>query len=399
MSDPQESRGQDSGFDWRRPKLIGIAVLALLVGIVVVRVLGHKPEKSNANDEPPLVSVIVPVPGDIPTTVAITGAISARNDMPIGPEGEGGRVAAVYVEAGDRVRKGQVLALLDPAVAESQVAAASATRDELKASADVAEAEYHRAQKAGGAFSVEELERRRTAAVTARARVALAEAQLSESQARLARTRVVAPSDGVVLTRTAEVGQIASPGATVLFRLARNAEIEMRGLVAEQDMPRLRPGQTARVYLSGIAQPFVGQVWQVGAIIDPATRQGTVRIALPSNLPDLRPGAFARGEVQVDMQHGAVVPQTAVLADGAGSYVLSVDADGEVVRHAVTVGGAHRDGLLITSGLGSGERVVATAGAFLREGEKVAVAAGAGGGTSAPGGAQPSAARAVAEAR
>lgn len=396
MSDPWFSDERGTGLDWRRPKIIAIAVLVVLGGIVAARVLSHRPAKSDAKDNLPLVSVIAPVPGNIPATVSITGAISARNEMPIGPEGDGGRIAAVYVEAGDKVRKGQLLARIDPTVTESQVAAASATRDELNAAAEAAEAEYYRAAKAGGAFSVEELERRRTAAVTARSRVALAAAQLAESQARLARTRIVAPSDGVVLTRTAEVGQIASPGATVLFRLARNAEIEMRGLAAEQDMPRLRPGQMAHVYLSGVPEPFIGTVWQVGAVIDPASRQGSVRIALPAHRPELRPGAFARGEVQVDVLHGTVVPQTSVLADGGGSYVLAVGADSHVVRRNVSVAGAHRDGLLITGGLTDGERIVAAAGAFLREGEQVIVAGTAGGGGATD--ARASASRAAAAA-
>jgi RND family efflux transporter MFP subunit len=386
MSELHSQEVGGSRFDWRRPWVIGGAAGLLLVAVIAFRVLGHKPETSNPDDDLPLVSVITPVAGDIAATVAITGAISARNDMPIGPEGEGGRVARVYVEAGDNVRKGQLLAQLDPSVLQSQVAAAAASRDELKAAAEASEAEFHRAERAGGAFSVEELERRRTTAVTARSRVNLAEAQLVEAQARLARTHIVAASDGIVLTRTAEVGQIAAPGA-VLFRLARNAEIEMRGLVAEQDMPRLRPGQTARVYLSGVSRPFIGKVWQVGAIIDPATRRGSVRIALPPQEPDLRPGAFARGEVQVDVVHGAVVPQTSVLADGGGSYVLAVGADNLVVRRNVAVGGAHRDGLLVSGGLTDGERIVAAAGAFLREGEKVIVAAsdsgGGGGGSDA----------------
>lgn len=386
------------GFNWRRPWVVGTAVGLLLVGIIAFRILSHKPEKSDPADNLPLVSVITPVAGEIAATVAITGAISARNDMPIGPEGEGGRVAAVYVEAGDHVRKGQLLAQLDPSVLQSQVAAAAASRDELKAAADAADAEFRRAERAGGAFSVEELERRRTTAVTARSRVTLAEAQLAEAQARLARTRIVAASDGIVLTRTAEVGQIAAPGA-VLFRLARNAEIEMRGLVAEQDMPRLRPGQTARVYLSGVAQPYIGKVWQVGAVIDPATRQGSVRIALPPQEADLRPGAFARGEVQVDVVHGAVVPQTSVLADNGGSYVLAVGADNLIVRRNVAVGGAHRDGLLVSGGLTDGERVVAAAGAFLREGEKVIVAASDTGGGGGGGETKSPASRAAAEAR
>jgi len=385
-------------FDWRQPRIIGAAAGVLLLAVVAVRILHHKPA-AKPDDSPPLVSVIHPAPGDVAATVSITGAISARNDMPIGPEGEGGRVVAVYVEAGDKVRRGQLLAQLDPSVAQSQVEAAMASRDELKAAAEAAEAEFHRAERAGGAFSVEELERRRTTAVTARSRVHVAEAQLGEAQARLTRTHVVAPSDGIVLTRTAEVGQIASPGATVLFRLARNAEIEMRGLVAEQDMPRLKVGQSARVYLSGVGHPFTGTVWQVGAIIDPATRQGSVRIALARE-PDLRPGAFARGEVEVGNLRGAVVPQTAVLADADGSYVLAVGDGGAVVRRPVTVGGAHRDGLLITRGLDGGERIVATAGAFLREGEKVTVAdvggGSAGGGRST---AQATTARALADNR
>jgi HlyD family secretion protein len=371
-------------FDWRRPWVIGAGVAVLLAAVVVVRVLGHKPAQSDPKDSLPLVSVITPVPGDIAATVAITGGISARNEMPIGPEGEGGRVAAVYVEAGDKVRKGQILAQLDPAVAESQVAAAAASRDELKAAANAADAEFRRAERAGGAFSIEELERRRTTAVTARARVSVAEAQLAEANARLQRTRIVAPSDGIVLTRTAEIGQVAAPSATVLFHLARNFEIEMRGQVAEQDMPRLRVGQTARVFLSGVTRPFIGKVWQVGAVIEPATRQGSVRIALLSRDADLRPGAFARGEVEVDMLRGAVLPQTSVLADGSGSYVLAVGADSHIVRRDVSVAGAHRDGLLITGGLTDGERIVAAAGAFLREGEQVVVAAANGGGGGVP---------------
>ena len=381
-------------FDWRRPWVIGAGVAVLLAAVVAVRVLGHKPAQSDPKDSLPLVSVITPVPGDIAATVAITGGISARNEMPIGPEGEGGRVAAVYVEAGDKVRKGQILAQLDPSVAESQVAAAAASRDELKAAADAADAEFRRAERAGGAFSIEELERRRTTAVTARARVSVAEAQLAEANARLQRTRIVAPSDGIVLTRTAEIGQVAAPSATVLFHLARNFEIEMRGQVAEQDMPRLRVGQTARVFLSGVTRPFIGKVWQVGAVIEPVTRQGSVRIALPSRDADLRPGAFARGEVEVDMLRGAVVPQISVLADGNGSYVLAVGADSHIVRRDVSVAGAHRDGLLITGGLTDGERIVAAAGAFLREGEQVVVAAADGGGGAVPATASRAAARA-----
>jgi HlyD family secretion protein len=164
------------------------------------------------------------------------------------------------------------------------------------------------------------------------------------------------------------------PGSTVLFRLARDGQIEMRGQVAEQDVPRLKVGETADIHLEGVEQPFTGTVWQVGAIIDSTTRQGTVRIALPAADQNLRPGAFARAEVHVGSSTGVILPQTAVLGDEEGSYVLLVTPDNKLERRKVDVAGARSEGLLISGGLDGSERVVAIAGAFLRVGEVVAVA-------------------------
>jgi RND family efflux transporter MFP subunit len=130
----------------------------------------------------------------------------------------------------------------------------------------------------------------------------------------------------------------------------------------------------ADVRLEGVDHAFSGTVWQIGAIIDSATRQGSVRIALPAADQDLRPGAFARADIHVGSSTGVILPQTAVLADEQGSYVLVVGRDGKVERRKVEVAGARSEGLLISSGLEGHERVVAIAGAFLRVGEAVAVA-------------------------
>jgi multidrug efflux pump subunit AcrA (membrane-fusion protein) len=106
---------------------------------------------------------------------------------------------------------------------------------------------------------------------------------------------------------------------------------------------------------------------------------------LPSADQDLRPGAFARAEIQGGATMGVILPQTAVLSDEQGTYALVVGADDKVERRAVTVAGAHSEGLLVSGGLTGNERVVAIAGAFLRTGEQVQVAPGAlaGGGSDA----------------
>jgi RND family efflux transporter MFP subunit len=364
--------GGRPGWQWRFATAGAALVLAAVVWMLVRSHAGASTSDKDAA-VPPLVTVVVPVLGAVTSKISLTGLISARNDMPIGNEGDAGRIAEVLVEAGDRVHKGQVLARLNPITAQSLLDSAEASLDEVRANAAVAQSEWARAQQGEDIFSKEENERRRTTALTAQAKVKAAQAQVRDARNKLAQTTILAPTDGIVLTRTAEVGQIAVPGSTVLFHLARDAEIEMRGQVAEQDVPRLALGQTATVRLDGVAKSFTGTIWQIGAIIDASTRQGTVRIGLPAD-QILRPGSFARADIEVGSTTGVLLPQTAVLSDENGNYVLVVGSDNKLERRGVIVGGARSEGLLVSRGLSGSERVVAIAGAFLRTGETVAIA-------------------------
>jgi HlyD family secretion protein len=354
------------------PAAIGIVIVALIV-VLAVRLTHALGVKNIPNRNPiPTVSVTEVGISTVPTTVSIIGTIAARYDMPIGVEGDAGQVAAIYVEAGDHVKRGQVLARLNVSVLEPQVANLQAALEESRADAELAGAEYHRAEAVGasGALSVEETQRRKSAAVSAEAKVKVAAALLAEAQARLARTAVRAPADGIILTRNVEVGQTATPGGEALFRLSENGEIELRGQVAEQDLPLLKVGQTVNVRLTGQSKVYEGHIRLLGAIIDPQTRLGMARVALTPD-PNLRPGAFARAEVTVSNADREVLPQTAVLSDDKGSYVMIVDAQRKIERRAVRVSGMVRDGVTIAEGVGSKEQVVTTAGAFLQEGELV----------------------------
>jgi RND family efflux transporter MFP subunit len=155
-----------------------------------------------------------------------------------------------------------------------------------------------------------------------------------------------------------------------LFRLGKGGEIELRGQAAEQDMPILRVGQSVDVRVTGVDRVFKGQVRMLGPIIDPTTRLGEVRIALPENTL-LRPGAFAKATVYAGQTQAPILPQSAILADAEGSYVLVVGPDNKVSRRAVAVSGSTLKGVIVAAGVRSGERVVASAGAFLRAGEVI----------------------------
>jgi len=359
--------------------LVGVGILVLLVAIAVARHF-MKPAGPSAaaaqQTQLPLVSASAPGIQAVRSTVSFTGTIHARYDMPISAEGESGRITAVLVEAGDRVKQGQVLVRIDQSVLRPQLNRLAASLDEAKAQAALSAAEARRAQgvAAAGALSTEEIARREATAVTDEARVKVAAAQLAEAEARLGKTEIRAPASGLVLTRSVEVGQTASPGGEPLFRLAREGEIEMRGQVAERDLASLSVGQAAQVYLTGVDTPFEGTVRLLGAIIDPSSRLGEIRVSLkPNNL--LRPGAFARGEVVVGASKRPVLPQTAVLSDSQGTFVLIVNGDNKAERRAVRVASTVPEGLVIAEGLTGDERVITTAGAFLRPGETVKVVA------------------------
>jgi HlyD family secretion protein len=370
---------QNSWLTLSRVRWFLIAVVIIVVALLGWRLKRIGIDHSQAAEQPPmpLVSVAMVGMSAKPTLVSITGTISARYDMPIGVEGDGGRVSAVYVEAGDHVKKGQLLAQLNVSVLQPQVGSLEAGLEQAKAEADLAQAEFKRADSVGasGALSAEETQRRRSAALTAAAKVKVAAAQLAEMRARFDRTEVRAPAAGIILTRSVEVGQTATPGGTPLFRLSAGGEVELRGEVAEQDLPMLKVGQSATVSLTGFDQTFDGQVRLLATVIDPQTRLGMVRVALPADA-NLRPGAFARAEVTVSNAQRAVLPQTAVLNDDRGNFVMIVNRHDKVERRAVRIGGTGNDGVLIAGGLEPSDRVVTTAGAFLQEGEQVKVASG-----------------------
>jgi RND family efflux transporter MFP subunit len=362
----------------RRKWLFGAAgiVVAIAAAVWVSRASSSKPVATlAASTSIPLVSVVTPGVQPVATEVNFTGTIQALHELPIGNSGDTGRVIAVYAQVGDHVRRGQTLAQLDDSVLAPQVAQLNASLDQARAQAALSAAEYRRGVAAGpaGGLSTQDIEKLQAASIMDAANIKVVAAELAVMRAKLALTRIVAPVDGLVLTRNVEVGQIAASGGPALFDLEDAGQVEMIGQVAEQDMADLRVGQSAAVYLIGNPQPFVGRIWLLGAVIDPQSRLGEVRIALTPD-PALRPGAFARSLVTLARAQRPVLPQTAVMADNDGSYVYVVGRDGQVQRRAVSVGSVIPDGVVIAEGLSGHERVVSVDGGFLHSGEKVTVA-------------------------
>lgn len=350
--------------------LIGLVAVAAFIGFLLWRVNAPKPATPPSG--PPVVSVIVPGTSLVADRVTAIGSISARRDMPVGVAGEGGMVSAIRVEAGQFVGRGQVLAEIDSAVQRAQLAQLEAGVVQARADLRLAQAELERAQAlvSRGFISKADIDRRTATRDSAQARVGVAQAQVREMQERIARLAIRAPEAGLVLQRMVEPGQVVSPGSGALYRIAAGGQMELRAQIAEQDMPQLKVGQTATITPVGSSNSYAGTVWLLEPVIDPQTRQGTARVALPAS-PDIRAGGFANVAIDGVRAQRPVIPQSAVQADSTGSTVLIVLPDGTVQKRAVKVGSISAAGVAITEGLTGTEQVVMSAGAFLTPGEKV----------------------------
>lgn len=333
---------------------------------------GGEGAKGGRGGQRPPVTVVVPGRTQVARTVTATGSLAARRDQPVGVAGEGGLVSRVLVDAGTWVGQGQVLATIDRSVQLQQAAGIEAQIAAARADAALAQSELDRSQTlvARGFVSKADIDRKTAARDSARARVRVTQAQLAETRARMARLDIRAPSAGLILGRTVEVGQIVSPASGALFRLARSGEMEMLAQMSQQDMAGMRVGLPATVKPLGAQQPINGSIWQVAPVINPATRQGQVRIAVPYK-PGIRPGGFAEASIRSGIADAPLLPQSAVSSDDKGNYVYIIGPGDTVVRRDVKIGSVDDRGVEILSGLTGQEAVVLSAGAFLNPGQKV----------------------------
>lgn len=366
----------------RRRRNIIIAVLAVVVlAIALYLVFGRGGGEEKAGPagagkggaaEAPAVTVVVPGRQQVARTMSATGTLAARRDMPVGVAGEGGMIARVLVERGQWVGAGQTLAVIERSVQSQEAQQLAASIEVARADARLAQQELQRAQSlvARGFVSKADVERRTATRDAANARVRVAEAQLGASRARIGRLDIRAPAAGLVLDRKVEPGQVVSAGSGALFRIAQGGLMELVARLPQTDLSTLSVGVPVTVTPVGSMQSYQGSVWQISPIIDPQTRQGEARIAIPYNR-ELRPGGFASASIRAGATVAPLLPESAVLTDDTGTYVLIVAQDNTVQRRAVRTGSVTDKGVVIAEGLEGNERVVQSAGAFLNPGEKV----------------------------
>jgi RND family efflux transporter MFP subunit len=306
--------------------------------------------------------------------VAADGNIAAWQEAVVGAEVQLGRLTSVNVQIGDRVKKGDVLAVANTELVQAELAQLEAALEEAQSAlADASfNADRARQVQGSGALSPVQIGQYLTAERSAKARVAAQTAAVSAQRLRVRNSTVRAPDDGIISARTATVGAVVPPGME-LFRLIRQGRLEWRAEVSSNDLPSLQSRQAVTVQLPG-GETLNGQVRSLSPTVDPTSRRGLVYVDLPAP-GNARPGLFAQGQIQIGQGEVATLPATAVLLRDGFHWVFVIGADQKVAQTKVQVGRRSGDRIEITGGLPTGAQVVANGTGFLADGDRVRVVA------------------------
>ncbi len=379
MSGALNDEMQDDNADRNRRRIIIAAVIAaiLIVAGGAYYFFGKSNDPATLAEaekaaQAQTVSVVIPGRDTVARTINATGTLAARREIPVGVVGEGGRVLQVYADAGEWVSKGDILVSVDRSVQAQQAAALEAQIGVTRADLQLAQNELDRAMQlvARGFISKADVDRKTATRDATRARVNVANAQLAETRARNARLDIRAPVSGYVLERNVETGQTVSAGSGILFRIAKDGQLELQTKLSEDDLAQVDVGIPATVTPVGTDRVFSGNIWQISPMIDAQSRQGMARVALPFDKA-LRPGGFASVEIKSGAMTAPVLPESAVQTGPNGSFVYIVGKDNKVKQRPIKVGPVTANGLIIQEGLDGTERVVLYAGGFLNPDETI----------------------------
>lgn len=373
---------------------IGAAVLLSACG-------GKAPEKRAAAPAGPAVAARAHklAVESLPEIYEATGTVRARMTTALSARIMG-HIREVRVQAGDSVRAGQVVAVLDAREIETGLQSAQAAKEEARsaipeadnaiaaaqAQLSLAQSTWKRMKSLHEQKSITEQEMDEAEARLSMARanhqMALAKKKQLEDKIRQAESdlatvslqksyaEVTAPFNGVVIERKAEPGMLASPGMPIVI-IEQAGAYRLEAAIEESLLARIRPGTKSTVQLDALDKAIETRVTEIVPALDAQSRTFTVKLDLPAS-PQIRSGLFGRARFTLGERETLSIPAAALEREGQLERVYVHD-NGTARARLVTTGARHGDRLVVLSGLTAGETVLTAVDGRLRDGARVEV--------------------------
>lgn len=290
-----------------------------------------------------------------------------------------GYVRSWHKDIGDRVKRGELLAVIDTPEVDQDLAQARATTQQIQARLSLTQASLARWEglRNSDAVSQQEVDERRAAFQSAQADLAAARANVQRLEALQQFGRIVAPFDGVVVRRNVEVGALVAAGSATtnreLFYLAQDDELRLTVAVPQSYIEGVKVGQDVSLRLLERPQAkLAGQVRRIAGGIDPATRSVQVEVGIANREGKLRPGSYVEVGLQLaGVQQTLLLPPTALQFRQDGPRVAVLTADQTLKLTPVKLGRDLGRSVEVTEGLAEGDAVVLNPPDTIEEGEKV----------------------------
>ena len=393
-------------------RTLWILALVPVVLIVVGFLKGYIPHQRNeatlaaeadsASKELPTVTVVGVVRSAANGTLVLPGNIEAVTEAPVLARSSG-YIRKRYVDIGDRVKSGQLLAEIEAPELDQQVNQAKAALDQSRAALEQATANLHQGQAqeqlakvtadrwknlvAKGVVSRQENDTYQSQWTAAQANVsalekavASARSNINAAQANLSRLTelqgyksVYAPFAGVITVRNVDVGALVNEGNTLLFRIAQNDRLRTYVNVPQSDADSVHVGQAAHLNIADLAgHQFVGTVTRTANALDPATRTLLTEVQVTNSGGLLLPGMYAQVDLTTPRRNPPLlIPGDTLVVRGTGPQVGVVGANHIVHFRRLQLGRDFGDKIEVLSGLEAGQQVVVNPGDTVQEGAKV----------------------------
>ena len=364
-----------------RPRAVAMLSLSLAASALTLSGCGRNDTAAAAAaapEQPTLITadnISVVETANIASGPSISGELTAERSAMVRAE-VAGSVIQVFVETGQRVASGAVLARIDATTANAAELSARTGVTATEAQAAQAKKELDRAERlnAAGAIADRDLENARLTYSTTMAQLANVKSAYAQANKQLRNATVRAPFSGVIAAKSVNAGDVVSPGGG-LFTVVDPKSMRLEAAVPASQIGQIRIGMPVAFSVTGYGdRRFTGTVTRVSPVADPTTRQVQILASIPNSAGTLVGGLFAEGRVNAESRSAMVLPSTAIDQRGATPVVFRVRS-GRVERVPVKLGirDEQRENFEITDGVQRGDTVLLGAAQAIGEGKAVRV--------------------------
>jgi RND family efflux transporter MFP subunit len=355
-----------------------LIVLGLIIGFVPRWLAHHRLLAQTRADSTPIVSVITPETAKSSLGTPLPANVQAFIQASIHARASG-YLKNWFVDIGDHVTNGQVIAEIDTPELDEQLAQAKAQLDQAKASLDLAKitADRWTSLLKSASVSEQDAQERQSDYVLQQANVEAARANLKRLQDLKSFDNVTAPFAGVITTRNTDIGQLISSGSGAeLFRMAQTDPLRVYVQVPQQYVYDIKPGQKAHIsFLELPGRAFEATVSQTAGAVDPGTRTLQVELQLPNPKGELYAGSYAQVQFNESVEPKALtISDNAIIFQAEGTQVALLGSDNKVQLRKVVLGRDYGDTIEVLEGLKAGDRVIDNPPDSITDGMSVEVA-------------------------